>query len=252
MAFLAERKLAVTAEDLSRKRAELATLGGGINREVPSYQTSKDKLQRRIDLINELKLAQPRPSLAFETIAGLEAEAALPDRRLLSAPLASVVVERRLPSAEAFNTSAHSLYDIFDVEWFAKLRVDESGRSVVQQRLRPGRHQYHAFGMTPRRCQLANDFNSANAGHHDIEDHSAVIGLLETRERLMYTCRCIRREARLAEHSQDHVAGGIVVVDDENVVDVHFENFPSLFRSVSHACQALNLCPLPAACFQSE
>jgi hypothetical protein len=51
-------------------------------------------------------------------------------RRLLSAPLAWVVVERPLPSAEALNTSAHSLYDLFDVEWFAKLRVEESGRRV--------------------------------------------------------------------------------------------------------------------------
>src|SRR3989442_3361437 len=71
-----------------------------------------------------------------------------PDRRLLCGPLAWVVVERRLAGAEALNTSAHSVDDIFDVERFAKLRVQESGRSVVQHRLCSGRHQHHAFGMT--------------------------------------------------------------------------------------------------------
>jgi len=69
----------------------------------------------------------------------------------------------------------------------------------------------------------------------------------------VYTCRCIRREARLAQHSQDHVAGGIVVVDDQNVVDLHTKNLLHYsVPKVSYAREALNLCPLPAARFRSE
>src|ERR1700730_6057562 len=129
--------------------------------------------------------------------------------KLLFRPLAWVVVERRLSGAEALNTSAHSLYDILDVEWFAKLRVDESGRSVVQQRLHPGRYQHHTFSMTARQCHLAHDLNPADAGHHDIEDHSAVTGRGKTRERLFTTSLCVRLKARLAQHREKHVAGGI-------------------------------------------
>jgi hypothetical protein len=93
MGFLAESRLEERQKQVAVRRADLGRVAG-LDREVQSYQTSKDELERRIDLINEVKRKWSRPSLALQAITRLGDGAALVESvaitdRLVAAPAAS-------------------------------------------------------------------------------------------------------------------------------------------------------------------
>jgi len=69
--FSVRRALEQRQQDIAEKRAELKPLQAMVT-EVENYQRKKDALQRRIDVINQLKQNQKGPAAAIDRLRGVD------------------------------------------------------------------------------------------------------------------------------------------------------------------------------------
>lgn len=72
--LLSQRKINERTAELAQKRRELQPMAA-MAAEVERYQVAKDALQRRIDIINQLKQNQKGPSPAMKILAGIDPSA---------------------------------------------------------------------------------------------------------------------------------------------------------------------------------
>ena len=66
----AQRRLEVLRADITHRRAELQSLHD-IDQELRVYMMQRDALQKRIDLINQLKQSQRTPASAIAKLSGV-------------------------------------------------------------------------------------------------------------------------------------------------------------------------------------
>jgi hypothetical protein len=83
--FNLQRKLADRRVGIKIKQEELQPLKA-LAAEVDTYQRNKDRLQRRIDLINQLKQNQVVPAEAVAILSGAENETASIDSVAIAGP----------------------------------------------------------------------------------------------------------------------------------------------------------------------
>ena len=72
MDYRSQRTLAQYHSEIAARRAELVPLKPFVD-EVEVYQTKKDALQKRIDMINQLKIQQRGPAAALAKLADVDA-----------------------------------------------------------------------------------------------------------------------------------------------------------------------------------
>jgi Tfp pilus assembly protein PilN len=72
--LLAQRTIRERNAQVAQRRRDLQPVAA-IAAEVERYQVTKDALQRRIDIINQLKQSQKGPSGALKILAGLDPSA---------------------------------------------------------------------------------------------------------------------------------------------------------------------------------
>ena len=71
MEFRSRQTLGDSQKEIASKRAEIVPLQSFVN-EVSAYQVKKDALQKRIDVINQLKTQQRGPAAALEKLADVD------------------------------------------------------------------------------------------------------------------------------------------------------------------------------------
>lgn len=104
--FLARRKLDERRRQLAEKQREIESLGAIVD-EVRAYQRKKDKLQERIDVINQLKQNQTGPFHAMSAIDALGPDAALIDSIAIADPHTLIILGRAHSPGDIDRLAAH-------------------------------------------------------------------------------------------------------------------------------------------------
>ncbi|HSP17730.1 MAG TPA: hypothetical protein VLV78_23500 [Thermoanaerobaculia bacterium] len=103
--FVQQRKLADMHAEIKIKQAELRPLAP-FDAEVQVFQKNKDRLQRRIDLINQLKQNQHVP---FQAVAMLAGEESAPIESAAVIPRGGLVINGRADSDATIEQLAQRL-----------------------------------------------------------------------------------------------------------------------------------------------